>query len=169
MDIQLESNHFKWVENLALEEINIEESGIISMESSRDQQAQMEESSIELMDDLRELFEIYVSKFNQLRASAEQDQHKTIKMFKISNSVNDFMLFRNSLKLAFTRKEIDTIAIGFLSHRTATQGEQVDNFHLLKADLGPFNEVQWKFQGENINKLSLVKHFLTEFIRTSSQ
>jgi len=74
----------------------------------------LEESSIDLMESLKEKFEIYATKFNQYRAN--KDNSKLIKIFKISNTVNDFMLYRNTLKLVVARRSPDVITIGFLSN-----------------------------------------------------
>ena len=92
----------KWIENLALEEINMEESGVVNFTEHLDPTRLLEESSIELMETLRERFEIYLTKFNEYRG--DNGNSGLIKIFKISNTINDFMLFRNSLKLVVARR-----------------------------------------------------------------
>ena len=164
----------KWIENLALEEINMEESGIVNINEHLNPTRLLEESSIDLMESLRERFEIYLTKFNQYRG--ERGNSSLIKIFKISNTINDFMLYRNSLKLVVARRSADVISIGFLSNagglfaaRLNFEGQSTQKLHEIKASVGPFNEIRWKFQGENIEIDSLVKHYLTEFIRHSSK
>lgn len=164
-----------WIETLALDEINMDESGVISFNEHLDPMQMLEESSIEFMEQLKERFEIYYTKFNQLRTHGN-DQTRTIKMFKISNTVNDFMLFRNSLKLVIARRSADVISLGFLSNSGGLfaarlnfdQGSQ-KKIHEIKAHVGPFNNIMWKFQGENVDIDSLVKHYLTEFIKHSAR
>jgi hypothetical protein len=163
-----------WIENLALEEINMEESGVINFTEHLDPVQLLEESSIELMEQLKEKFEVYASKFNEFRSG--KDNSRSIKSFKISNTVNDFMLYRNTLKLVVARRAADVITIGFLSNSgglfaarlnfdtTATQ-----KIHEIKANVGAFNNIIWKFNGELVDLDSLARHYLTEFIKHSAR
>ena len=148
---------------------------IIDFKGQSQAEVLLEEESIDLMDKLRDLFEIYVTRFNELRAH-QGDNTKTIKVFKISNTVNDFMLFRNSLKLIVARKSSDCISIGFLTNtgsffspKTANNLPNENNMHEIRAHIGPFNNVTWQFHGEKIDVQALVKHYITEFVRLSSR
>jgi hypothetical protein len=163
-----------WIENLALDEINMDESGIINFNEHLNPIKHLEESSIEFMEDLKELFEIFVAKFNELRSAGDNSQ--SIKVFKISNTVNDFMLFRNSLKLVVARRNADLITIGFLSNTTGIFSARLSDtpsvsneLHEIRANVGPFNEITWRFNGELIDKKAMVKHYLTEFIKHSAR
>ncbi len=164
-----------WIENLAIDEINMEESGVINFNEHLDPNHLLESSSIEFMEVLKEKFELYLAKFNELRSN-KNDQTRTIKMFKISNTVNDFMLFRNSLKLVIARRSADVISLGFLSNsgglfaaRLNGQAGASQKIHEIKAHVGPFNNIHWKFAGENVDIDSLVRHYLTEFIKHSAR
>lgn len=176
MDQQINENiSTTWIENLALEEINMEDSGVINFSEHLDPLHMLESSSIEFMEMIKERFEVYISKFNELRQNSE-DQTRTIKMFKISNTVNDFMLFRNSLKLVIARRSADVISLGFLSNsgglfaaRLNYQPNSTQKIHEIKAHVGPFNNIHWKFNGENVDIDSLVRHYLTEFIKHSAR
>src|SRR5690606_12491843 len=117
----------------------------------------LQRSSIELMDKLRELFEIYLTKFNQIRVR-EENKNSLIKIFKIANTVNDFMLYRNSLKLVVARKTSDVISIGFLSNTGGVFSARLNNFsdaeagvHEIKAHIGSFNQIEWRFRGERFD------------------
>jgi hypothetical protein len=163
-----------WVEKLALEEINMENSGVINFNEHLNPHRMLEESSIELMEELREKFEIYLTKFNELRC--KHNQANSIRIFKISNTINDFMLYRNTLKLVVARKSHDTISIGFISNtgglysaRTNTMDSAVNHIHELRAHVGAFSDISWRFQGELVNIDSLVRHYLTEFIKHSAK
>ncbi len=165
----------KWIETLALDEINMEESGVVNFSEHLDPMHMLETSSIEFMEELRDRFEIYMTKFNELRANST-DQTRKIKMFKISNTVNDFMLFRNSLKLVVARRSADVISLGFLSNsgglfaaRLNYQPNSTQKIHEIKAHVGAFNDIKWKFNGENVEIDSLVRHYLTEFIKHSAR
>jgi hypothetical protein len=163
-----------WIEKIALEELDMQQTGVVNFNSHLNLDRLLEDSSIELMNKLRELFEIYAGKFNQLRTN-EQDRTQAIKIFKIANTANDFMLFRNSLKLVIARRAVDSISIGFLSHSGNTFGARLDaqnipsNIHDIRAHVGAFNKISWKFQGETVDINALVKHYLTEFLRQSAQ
>lgn len=163
-----------WVEQLALEELNMDESGVIHIDDHLNPHHLLEESSIRFMDLLREKVDIYTTKFNEYRGPQAGSQIKT---FKISNTVNDFMLFRNSLRLIFARKSNDTISIGFLANGkdlfSARLGQNESHGgpapHEIKAHLGPFNKISWRFQNEDVDLDALVKHYLCEFIRNSAR
>ncbi len=167
-----------WIENLALEELNMEESGIIHMSDHLNPAHLLEEESIRFMDTLRERVELYVTKFNEFRGS-QQSSGAQVKIFKISNTVNDFMLFRNSLRLIFARKANDLISIGFLVNgkdifaprliEDDAFGAGVDQTHEIKAYLGPFNRISWRFMGEEVEIDAMVRHYLSDFLRNSSR
>jgi hypothetical protein len=162
-----------WIENLAISEINMDESGIVDLNEHLDPIHYLEESSINLMNQIKDQIEYYVSKFNQYRG----DQNFThIKIFKISNTVNDFMLFRNSLRLVFARKANDLITVAFLSHGkdlfaprlTRDEGPGAMT-HEIRAHIGPFNKISWRFQGEEIEPSTMIRHYMTEFIKQSAR
>ncbi len=163
-----------WIENLAIEEINMNESGIVDLHEHLNPIHFLEESSIEFMNQIRDKIELYISKFNQYRG---QNASGHIKIFKISNTVNDFMLFRNSLRLIFARRANDVISIAFISNGKdllAPRLKMDDSFggegvHEIQAHVGPFNEISWRFQGEIVNMDAMVKHYLSEFIKQSAQ
>jgi hypothetical protein len=164
----------RWIENLALEELNTEESGIINIQGHLDPNRMLEESSINFMENLKEFFEVYATKFNEFRTNSQGSSQ--IKFFKISNTINDFMLFRNSLKLVIARKSNDVISIGFLSNsgglfpaRLNYEDEPSSGIHQIKANIGPFNDIKWVFNGEKVETEALVKHYLTEFIKHSAR
>ncbi len=163
-----------WIEKLALEELNMEESGVISLNEHLDPRLFLEESSINFMNNLRDRFEVYVTKFNQYRTSVKGLGQ--IKIFKIANTVNDFMLFRNSLRLVFSRRATDLISISFLSNgkeifspRLRNEDSIQNQGHEIKAHIGPFNDITWRFRGESFDTDALVRHYLSEFIRLSSR
>ncbi|MBF0297586.1 MAG: hypothetical protein HQK51_02635 [Oligoflexia bacterium] len=163
-----------WVENLALEELNMEESGVINFNEHLDTLPLIEESSINFMNNLRERFEFYLTKFNIYRGN--KGPSAIIKIFKISNTINDFMLFRNSLKLVVARKASNVISIALISNagglysaRLNTDSPPINMAHEIKAHVGPFNDISWRFQGEVIEIEAVVKHYLSEFVKLSAK
>ncbi|MBF0208511.1 MAG: hypothetical protein HQK53_16670 [Oligoflexia bacterium] len=174
-EIDLHGPPTSWIENLALEELNMEESGIISYNDQSDPLPYLEESSIELVSRIRERIEFYLNKFNFYRGG--RDPSASVKIFKISNTVNDFMLFRNSLKLVISRKTPAVIGVGLFSNTggifparaTAVDAPSTNLYHEIVAHVGPFNEISWRFEGEPVNVEAMVKHYLTEFIKHSAK
>ena len=164
-----------WIENLALEEINMEESGVVNFNEHLDPRALLEQASIEFMDKLRDRFEVYATKFNEYRSGREQGPQ--IKIFKIANTVNDFMLFRHSLRLVISRKSHDVISIGLLSHgkdlfsARLPKGKEtlIQRTHDVQAHIGPFHNISWRFKGEAVKVDPLVRYYLSEFIRNSAR
>lgn len=173
--MQSEPISTKWVEQLALDELNMEESGVVNFNEHLDPAFLLDEASIEFMTELRDRFEVYISKFNEYRNGPNSGA--SIKIFKISNTVNDFMLFRNSLRLIFSRKASDLITIGFLSsgkdlfaaRMSDSEMNGVPAPHEIRAHVGPFNNISWRFAGEVIDQDSLVRHYLSEFIKQSAR
>lgn len=167
--------NYAWIENLAMEEINMDESGVVNISGHLNPAVMLEESSINLMNEIRDRLEAYITKFNEHRTHS--NSNATIKLFKISNTVNDFMLFRNSLRLIFARKANDCISIGFLANGKDIYGARLsfnDNFgsttiHELRAHIGPFNKITWRFNNETVDMDALVRHYLTEFIINSAR
>jgi hypothetical protein len=167
--------NYGWIENLALDEINMDESGIVNINGHLNPSLLLEESSILFMNDIRDRVEAYTLKFNEYRG--RNNSHASIKTFKISNTVNDFMLFRNSLRLIFARKSNDVISIGFLANGKDIYGARLSfndqfgstNIHEIRAHLGAFNKITWRFNNEPVDADALVRHYLTEFIINSSR
>jgi len=92
------------------------------------------------------------------------------------------MLFRHSLRLVLSRSTVDTISIAYLSptgvyyrprlhlfEQGLNTPFQSEGAHQLKANVGPFGKIYWKFMGEDVDQEALVKHYLSEFIRNSAK
>ena len=174
MELQSQTISTQWIENLAIEEINMEESGIISFNDHLNPSYQLEESSIQFMNSLRDIMTLFVEKFNNHRNS----QSSNIKIFKIANTINDFMVYRNSLRLIFARRSDDLISIGFLANGkdvfSARTTEEKDSSkqeitHEINAHIGPFNNISWTFNNEKVDINALSKHYLAEFIKLSAR
>lgn len=164
-----------WIESLALEEINMEESGIVNITGHLNPELMLEEASIKFMNEIKDKFEVYVNSFNRYRS--QSNSQFAIKMFKISNTVNDFMLFRNSLRLVFARKANDCISIGFIANGkdifaarlSINDRHGTQSMHELRAHIGAFGKISWRFNGEVVDVDALVRHYLTEFIVNSAR
>ena len=153
----------------------MDESGVIHVEDHLNPHHLLEESSIEFMNKLKDCFEFYITKFNEYRGTRQGGSE--IKMFKISNTVNDFMLFRNGIRLIFARKADDLISIGFISGGKEFFGPRLSKnealgeapLHEINAHIGPFHQISWRFKGEAVSITPMIKHYLSEFIRISAR
>jgi len=153
-----------WLQNLVEQEKTWEASGIIDGTQNDDISNALNQSSIDFVDDLKHLFESYIHLFNELRGT--EIPNKQIKIFKLSNTANDFILFRNSLKLMVFRKNADVIGIGLFMGNTPIDQH---HSHELKAHVGPFKKISWQIHGEDVDPQALVQEYLTEFIKQSTQ
>ena len=164
-----------WIENLAFDELNMDEAGVVNFNEHLNPNNLLEEESINFMNKTRDLFEVYINKFNNCRG--DQNSGAQIKVFKISNTINDFMLFRNSLRLIFSRKSANLITIGLLVNgkdlyapRMPGQPEMSGfSCHEITAQVGAFNKITWRFQGEEVDRHAMVRHYLEEFIKNSAR
>lgn len=163
-----------WIENLAFDELNMDEAGVVNFNDHLNPNGLLEEESIRFMNKIRDLFEVYINKFNHCRGG--ENSGAQIKIFKISNTVNDFMLFRNSLRLIFSRKSTNLISIGLLVNgkdlyapRMPGQSESDFSCHEITAHVGAFNKISWRFQGEVVDTHAMVRHYLEEFIKNSAR
>jgi hypothetical protein len=154
----------------------MEESGYIRFTDAADPARALEEASVEFLNKIKDRFEFYVALFNQYRVN--RDQGRMIKVFRISNTINDFMLFRNTLKLIVARRGPDVISVGFLSNSGGLftpriPGDQpnigMPSIHEIKAHVGPFNHITWRYQGEEVNVEAIARFYLAEFIRNSAR
>lgn len=167
---QYEQSHTPaWLSQLVAEELNAEASGIINVTSEQSELALLDLSSIEQMQILKNELELLITLFNQERA--QNYPEKSIKFFKIANTVNDFMIYRKSLKMIFSRRAVDLITIqinrGQLNSIDLHQTTQDNNYWEINARVGRFSQVEWFYLDEKINLATLVQYLLTAFIRSS--
>ena len=85
-----------WLSQLVDEELHADATGIIHIPSDVYNLELLDRSSIEFMNALKLELDTLISLFNLERAKDHPE--KAIKVFKIANTVNDFMLYRRSLK-----------------------------------------------------------------------
>jgi len=164
-----------WIEKLVEEESKFQRQGIIHLDNAEDIVKSLDESSIEMMNRLKSSFDSFARTFNQLLESEEKI--KEIKIFKISNTVNDFMLYRNSLKLVFLRRAADLIQIslipsslngsGSLNIQQQSIDPVIDSMVELKAIMEHFETINWTYRGRSFSEEQLCKYFFTQFVRTS--
>ena len=160
-----------WVGELAKNEINPDAANMFNTLSQLDPRQIIEESSIELLENIRDLFNDYARAFNIY--SENNTRYNEAKVYGITNTPADFMLFRNNLKLVFANTAHGIINISFSQHAqtmgvdSAAGSQGNTQSKDLIAQTGAFMDVIWTFQGEKINLEKLAKFYFVEFIKAS--
>lgn len=168
----------QWIKDLVKAEQAMEESGVIDVTAGFDPNKHLSEATFDFMRDLKAAFVESAASFNQLKGSTIG----TVKIYGISNTVADFMLFRNGYKLIFTvagpgilNVRFNTIGNQFFPQPQpgAPQPQQAQQApgsgDVLKASWGAFGELNWTYDGKPINLDYLIRYYMTRFIRESTK
>ncbi len=132
--------------------------------------------SLGFLEDLKSAFIEAASSFNQLKASTVG----RIKIYGISNTQADFMLFRNGFKLIFSLKEPGVLGIRFhyvgagfhapvpgVSEAGTKVAHEPED--ILMARWGAFGDLVWTYQEQAVKTDYLVKYYVSRFIRESAK
>lgn len=163
-----------WIKDLVRAEQKMEESGVVDFSFGFDPQQLLFTESIGFLNSLKNVFIEAASSFNQLKGSTVG----RIKIYGISNTHADFMLFRNGFKLIFSLKEPGVVGIrfhyvgaGFVQVAAAndTGGKAPSEEDILIARWGAFGDLVWTYQEQPIKVDYLVRYYMTRFIRESAK
>lgn len=170
-----------WIHELARTEMHPDAEALLNTGGSFDPHQLVEESGIEFLEDLRDQLNEYARLFNGL--SEQGTRYQEIKVYSVAQTAADFMLFRNQIKLIFSNAAHGVIRISFSQHvrgamavngQTQHPGssEQTENrgqTQELLAQMGPFRDVFWTFQGERVLPEQVSKYYFTEFVKITRQ
>ncbi|MEK6555675.1 MAG: hypothetical protein AABZ31_10570 [Bdellovibrionota bacterium] len=163
-------SHIDWIKDLVLAEQKMEDSGLIDL-SGTDQDRFLEEQTLDYLRDIKTAFIEASSAFNQMKGTSLG----TAKIYGISNTKADFMLFRNGFKLIFSMRrggeiEIYHSLIGshFLSNPIG-DNETLSEKDVLKAQWGAFADLNWNYKNMPVRIDFLVRHYFSRFIRESAK
>ncbi len=159
-----------WIRDLVLSEQKMEEDGVIDFSTDIGFSTDLKSESTEFLTELKTNFIEISAAFNQLRSNLEG----SVKIYGISGKEADFMLFRNGYKLIFSMKEPGTISIRFHNIGALvpqfTEEDKTDpNEALIIATTGPFGELTWKYQGQEIKMNNMVRYYFSRFIKESAR
>lgn len=161
-----------WIKDLVIAEQQMEDTGMVDMTAGFDPERELEEASLEFMTDLKTAFVEAAATFNQLKGSSVG----TIKIYGISKTKADFMLFRNSYKLIFALKNPGLISISFNSTSAlyvpgqgASEPTSLGPMETLKARWGAYGELIWTSNDMQINIDYLIRYYMCRFVRESTK
>lgn len=164
-------NNLDWIKDLVRAEQQMEEAGVVDMTAGFDPKQQMEEATIDFLMDLKLAFLEVSSAFNQMKGSGLGH----IKIYGISKTKADFMLFRNGYKLIFAFKEpgkikiFQTAANPQFVFQNSPQEQSGPEAQVLSAEWGAFGQLTWRYNGQPINMDYLVRYYLTLFVKDSTK
>lgn len=158
-----------WIKDLVHAEQQMEESGMIDFNAGFDPQRLLSEESLHFLNDLKISFVDSVTTFNQLKGSPLG----RIKVYGISNTEADFMLFRNGFKLIFSLKRPGHISIKFhyvgsnFMPNTGDTNDQGEDQVIAK--WGPFGDLVWTYNDQSLKIDFLVRYYLSRFVKESAK
>lgn len=158
-----------WIKDLVLEEQEKEQKGLVDLSFNPQKAISIEKSTVQFLRQLRLSFADAANAYNALR----RDNPNQIKVYGVSNTLSDFMLFRNNTQLIFSMIQPGVIQI-YSSQlqsspsnglRSPQQTQELVN--TLKAKMGPF-DIVWTYDGQAFKSESLVKFYFSMFIHLSA-
>ena len=164
-----------WIHDLARAEVHPDAERVLQLGRSTDPQQLVEESTIEFLNELKALFQEYRRIFNAY--SEKGSRFQEIKIYAVANTAADFMLFRNSINLLVCNSAHGMIQVQIGQHVRGTlsvDGQALTQSKAfpavartieLMAQVGPFRDVSWTYQGEKVNPEQLARFYFSEFSR----
>jgi len=160
-----------WIKELVESERQMEETGMVDLSAITDDGKRLAQMTQDFLREIKELFADFASAFNSMKNTPLG----SVKIYGISNTPADFMLFRNGYKLLFTALAPGRIAIGL--HHQASQlpmgatasPQSPSNDGIIEAVFGAFGEVFWTYNSARVNPEALVRYYLTRFVKESAK
>ena len=115
-----------WIKDLVRSEQQMEESGVIEVSTGFDPEKHLTNETILFLHSLKTDFVDASTAFNQMKSSPLG----RIKVYSISQTQADFMLFRNGFKLIFSFKVPGTISMKF--HRASGSTQLLNKSLMMK-------------------------------------
>ncbi len=176
---QLTAQH-RWIHELARLEMHPETETLIPSPQKFDPQQLVEEDTIVFLTELREQLNEFTKIFNSY--ADQKSKFQEIKIYSLTQGAADFMLFRNQIKLIFSNMSHGVIQISFSQHIRGTltvDGHEQKTSHPplpekwqtadLLAQIGPFRDVFWTYQGEKVIPAQMTKFYFLEFTKITRE
>lgn len=163
-----------WIKELVQAEQKMEESGIVDFNAGFDPESSLQQDTVEFLTQTKSRFLEACAAFNQLKPSS----NGRIKIYAVSRTEADFMIFRNGFKLIFSMRAPGHILVSFnhlgtnyipSADTTPTSQPNTVNQDALIAQWGAFGKLTWTHQEQEIEVNSLVRFYLSRFIKESAR
>lgn len=158
-----------WIKELVIAEQQMEDAGVVDMTAGFDPERQLEEATVDFLNDLKISFVESSSAFNQLKGSTLGH----IRIYGISKTKADFMLFRNGFKLIFAMRQPGIVSIsysaavtGFVPGQTKIDEGALD---YLRAEWGAFGQLNWTYNERSLQMDYLIRYYMSRFVRDSAK
>jgi hypothetical protein len=152
-----------WAAELAHTERRMERLGEVEYSTSFKKQEMLKTQTSEFMAVLRHEFARQIETFNQARQSGAQAVH----LYRITNTEQDFMLFRNGVKLVVSGQRSGRVLFAFNQFLGQIYAStQNPNFEL-EAQWNAFEQLVWTYRGDRVQLQDVIRFFLSEFVRQS--
>lgn len=173
------TNRMNWIKDLVKAEEQMEESGVVDMSIGVDNERALAAETINFIQNLKNEMIEASNTFNELKSSPLG----RIKIYGIAKTQADFMLFRNGYKMIFSIKQPGVLSIRFnflgpnqyMSPSPAMlpsaniSATPLMEENLIIAKRGPFHDMQWTFQNQEIQLAAMIKYHFSLFIKESSK
>lgn len=147
-----------WATQLAFHERRLEKEGTADYGVPYRRQELLAEKTKEYARILQHTFRKHVEHFNQARKSAAHAIH----IYKISRSDEDFLMYRNGVKLIVSAQRAGRISLSF-NQFIAPLAQTDKHSHIeLEAVWGPFDQLFWTYKGERVQLMDVVRYFISE-------
>lgn len=147
-----------WAAQLAFHERRLEKEGTVDYGVPFRRQELLAEKTKEFARILQHTFHKHVEHFNQARKSAAHAIH----IYKISRSDEDFLMYRNGVKLIVSAQRAGRISLSF-NQFIAPMAQNDSHAHVeLEAIWGPFDQLLWTYKGERVQLMDIVRYFISE-------
>ncbi|MEN9724378.1 MAG: hypothetical protein RJB38_2364 [Pseudomonadota bacterium] len=158
---------FSWIHSLARGEQNPEADRLLQAASGGlDPQQRIEEATVDFLTRIREQFTEFCRIFNGYSEAGSRFQE--IKVYSVAQTAADFMIYRNQVKLVVSNAAHGVIQISFSHHqRAGAPTDPASAAQDLLAQVGPFGDVTWTYQGERIQPVQVARFYFTEFVRAT--
>lgn len=168
-----------WIHELAKAEDHPDAESLLHLGRGFDPQQLIEENTIDFLMELRECFNEFARVFNGYSEGGVRFQE--IKIYSVAQTAADFMIFRNQIKLVVANTAHGVIQLSFAQHIRGTlavdgqiqgvagssQSQLSDGAQELLAQVGPFRDVFWTFQGEKVTPDQVARFYFAEFVRAT--
>ena len=157
-----------WIRDLVQTEQQMEESGMVQITTGFEPEKHLQKETILFLVSLKRDFIDATTAFNQMKGSPLG----RVKVYSVSQTQADFMVFRNGFKLIFSMKQPGTISMKF--HRPTginpvfSEDHQSDE-EFLMAKWGPFGDLVWSYNNQPIKVDYLVRYYISRFVHESAK